>query len=82
MLVRVLYFAGVRDVTGRDEESLTLSDDVTTVGELERVLFRRYPALEAQSASLRFARNEAFADTRDAIEGGDVIAVIPPVAGG
>ena len=37
---------------------------------------------EGRLASVRFARNEEFAESRDAIAEGDVIALIPPVAGG
>jgi molybdopterin converting factor subunit 1 len=82
MAVRALYFAAVRDVTGLAEETLELPEDVRTVGELEVFLTRRYPALAAHAASLRYARNEAFAETSELLRDGDVIAVIPPVAGG
>ena len=82
MLVRTLYFAGVRDVTGVAEETLELPPDVRTVGGFETFLTRRYPGLAAHAASLRYARNEVFAEPTEALAEGDVLAVIPPVAGG
>jgi molybdopterin converting factor subunit 1 len=82
MRVRVLYFAGVRDVAGREEESLELPESVRTVGDFGPFLAARYPALGARLAVIRFARNEVFAEKGDAIADGDVVAVIPPVAGG
>ena len=39
-------------------------------------------ALGGRLIATRFARNEVFADESDAIASGDVIAIIPPVAGG
>ena len=82
MRVRVLYFAAVRDIAGREEETLELPGSVRSVQDVGLFLAARYPALEERLATLRFARNEAFADARENLVDGDVIAVIPPVAGG
>jgi molybdopterin converting factor subunit 1 len=82
MRVRVLYFAAVRDVTRLPEEPLELPGDVRTVGDFGSFLIARYPGLAARLPALRFARNEAFSDASEAVGDGDVIAVIPPVAGG
>jgi molybdopterin converting factor subunit 1 len=82
MMVRVLYFAAVRDVTTRGEESLDLPETVRTVEHFAGFLATRYPPLADRLRALRFARNEVFADAEDALAPGDVLAVIPPVAGG
>ncbi|UJR86118.1 molybdopterin converting factor subunit 1 [Sandaracinus amylolyticus] len=82
MRVTVLYFAGARDLAGRGEERVDVPDDVRTVGALAAWIEQRVPALAGRGASLRWARNEAFASMHDAIEEDDVIAIIPPVAGG
>jgi molybdopterin converting factor subunit 1 len=82
MRVRVLYFAAVRDVTAREEESLDLPETVRTVEDFADFLGTRYPPLVDRLRALRFARNEVFADAVDALAPGDVLAVIPPVAGG
>jgi molybdopterin converting factor subunit 1 len=82
MTVRILYFAGLRDAVGLSEETLALPDDVTTVDALAGHLAARHPAYAARRGHVRIARNEAFAADDEAISDGDVIALIPPVAGG
>jgi molybdopterin converting factor subunit 1 len=81
MRVRVLYFAAVRDLTGVDEEALEVEGG-TTIGALARVLEERRAELKGRLGAVRFARNEEFAGAADVLAEGDVVAVIPPVAGG
>lgn len=82
MTITVLYFAAVRDLVGVAEESLELPAAVVTIDDLSRHLRAIHPALEGRLQYVRFARNEEFAAAGDAIATGDVIALIPPVAGG
>jgi molybdopterin synthase sulfur carrier subunit len=82
MRVTVLYFAGMRDLAGRADEQMTLPAGVGTVGDFVRHLAGVLPGFAERRASVRVARNEAFADDADAIGDGDVLALIPPVAGG
>jgi|HubBroStandDraft_2_1064218.scaffolds.fasta_scaffold931375_2 molybdopterin converting factor subunit 1 len=82
MRVRALYFAAVREIAGLEEELILLPEPVRSVADFGAFLVARYPRLQAGAASLRFARNEVFAAPREAIAEGDVIAVLPPVAGG
>ncbi len=82
MKVTVLYFAAVRDLVGKDEEQLVLPAGVTTVGDLAGYLPTIHPPLGERMGYVRFARNEEFAQPSDALAEGDVIALIPPVAGG
>lgn len=82
MRIRVLYFAAVRDLAARSEEALDLPDDVRTIAALARHLETHVPALAGRLAQVRFARNEDFAAPEQALAEGDVIALIPPVAGG
>jgi len=82
MTVRVLYFAGLREALGLDEETLALPPEVTTVGALAGHLAARHAAYAARRGHVRIARNEAFATDDEAVADGDVIALIPPVAGG
>lgn len=78
----MLYFAGVRDLVGHPEEQLELPRDVGTVGELREHLQRLHPTLQGQLDGVRFALNESFVDLAAALGNEDVVAVIPPVAGG
>jgi hypothetical protein len=80
--LRVLYFAAVRDLAGVDEEAVTVPDDVTNIAQLRVWLEQYRSAFSGRLVATRFARNETFAQDGDAIAAGDVIAIIPPVAGG
>jgi molybdopterin synthase sulfur carrier subunit len=80
--ITVLYFAAVRDLVGRSEERLELPPHVTTIEALAAHLVEVHPALAGRLSPVRFARNEEFASVRDPVAQGDVIALIPPVAGG
>jgi molybdopterin synthase sulfur carrier subunit len=80
--LRVLYFAAVRDLVARDEESLDAPPSVRTVGDFAAWIATVHGALEGRMGSVRVARNEAFAAAGEALAEGDVLALIPPVAGG
>ena len=82
MVVRVLYFAGLRDALGISDEALELPSDVRTVGALADHLATRHRAYSERRSHVRLARNEAFAQDHELLSEGDVIALIPPVAGG
>jgi molybdopterin converting factor subunit 1 len=80
--ITLLYFAAVRELVGKDEESLDLPEGVSTIAELATFLARRDAALGVRLPSVRFARNESFAAKDERLEPGDIVALIPPVAGG
>jgi molybdopterin converting factor subunit 1 len=82
MTLRVLYFAGLRDALGLAEEAVELPPGVRTVGALADHLAERHPAYAARRGHVRIARNEAFAADDEVLADGDVVALIPPVAGG
>lgn len=82
MNITVLYFAAVREVVGVDEEPLVLPAGVTSIAALAEHLAAVHEPLRGRLGAVRFARNEEFAKPGDDIADGDVIALIPPVAGG
>jgi molybdopterin synthase sulfur carrier subunit len=82
MTLRILYFAGLRDALGVAEETLELPAGCGTVGALAELLAERHPTYRERRPHVRIARNEAFARDDEALADGDVIALIPPVAGG
>lgn len=82
MIIEVLYFAVLRDLTGSSEERIDVDESTTSLGDLLDVLSRKHPALAGRLASVRVARNETFATLDTPLAAGDVIALIPPVAGG
>lgn len=82
MTVRVLYFAVLRDLVGVREEQLELDDSRISLGDLLALLASRHPLLIGRLDQVRVARNESFAQLDERVEHRDVIALIPPVAGG
>lgn len=82
MTLEVLYFAVVRDRVGRDSERLQPPESVRTVAELASWLATRHPPLASALPHVRFARNLAFASGDERLADGDVVAIMPPVAGG
>jgi molybdopterin synthase catalytic subunit len=81
MRVQVLFFAVVRDRLGRDAEELELGTGATA-DDAWREAVRRHPQLGALRAVVRLAVNEEFAEGERVLADGDVVAIIPPVAGG
>jgi molybdopterin converting factor subunit 1 len=82
MTITVLYFAAVRDLVGIAEERVALPPEPMTIGELGRFLAVRHEPLVGRLGAVRFARNETFATNDEVLADGDVVALIPPVAGG
>ncbi|MEO6600763.1 MAG: molybdopterin converting factor subunit 1 [Polyangiaceae bacterium] len=81
-MVQVLYFAALRDLTGMNGEHVELPREVITVRDFMGYIQGARPALAGKLASVRVALDEAFAMDSDALSGAQVIALIPPVAGG
>jgi sulfur-carrier protein len=79
--VRMLAFAGAKDVLGAGEMELDLSAPCTAA-ELLAEVCRRYPALSPYRGSIRVAVNGTYANAGDPVTFGDEVALIPPVAGG
>ena len=80
--VLVLYFAALRDLTGRNDEELLLPEGVLTVRDFMTFIATARPVLAGKLASVRVALDEAFVNDSDILRGARVIALIPPVAGG
>ncbi len=84
-VVKLVYFAGVREVIGRSEETVELPDGIDDIGALRRLVGARGApwALLDDDRGWRFALNRDMADRADLpINDGDEIAVFPPVTGG
>ena len=75
--ITLLYFAALREATGKDQETCTTA--AHTVAELYAELQQRSPL---PAVPLRAARNHVFCDWHEALADQDTIAFIPPVAGG
>ena len=75
--ITLLYFAALREATGKDQENYATA--AHTIAELYTELQQRYAF---PTVPLRAARNHVFCDWHEAIAEQDIIAFIPPVAGG
>ena len=83
--MRVLYFAWMRERMGRSEEDLSPPPGVSTVGTLVDWLRARDAAgaaAFAETAIVRAAVNQEFAQPDTPVRDGDEVAFFPPVTGG
>jgi len=80
--ITVLYFAALRDLVQKSEERLELPARISTVELLVRHLESTRPELAGRFGSVRIAVNESFVTLEHALQSGDIVALIPPVAGG
>ena len=58
MIIEILYFAAVRDIVGKGQETMELSRDVRTVGALRAHLEHAFPVLRGRLDAVRWAKNE------------------------
>ena len=79
--VTVLYFAQAREESGTTEERFSMPAD-SSVGALVDRAVERHPALRRMKRTIQVALNEELARGDESLREGDVIALIPPVAGG
>ncbi|MEE4562862.1 MoaD/ThiS family protein [Paenibacillus polymyxa] len=77
-MIKLYYFAGLREETGKFEEMADLAGQ--TVGELYSWITDKYPDMPINST--RIAVNEEYALLTDVLQDGDIAAFIPPVSGG
>jgi molybdopterin converting factor subunit 1 len=82
MHVEVLYFAVLRELAGTSRERIEVDEATICLADLLVLLARRHPRLEGKLGAVRVAQNESFADLDARLAPNDVIALIPPVAGG
>ena len=81
-MIRVLYFAWLRERLGLAEEAFALPAGITSVAGLLGVMHSRFPAVFAEGAKIRCAVNQEIVGPEAAIAPGDEVAFFPPVTGG
>ena len=80
MRITVLYFASLADKAQQGQQQLDLADNIS-LSELYTQLQQQH-GFDLDTSKVRVAINDEFASWDDAINDGDTIAFIPPVAGG
>ena len=81
MKVRLLFFAVLRDVTGKRDDVLDLPEG-TRAADVWRLLRDEHRALRDYAPPPMTAVNESYVDADEVLRDGDELAFIPPVAGG
>lgn len=84
-MVKVLYFARLREVFGCDGEEVALPDGVCDVAGFTGTLRARgepWASELAAGRAYRVAVNHDMAGADTAVRDGDEIAIFPPVTGG
>ncbi|WP_456412841.1 molybdopterin converting factor subunit 1 [Thiolapillus sp.] len=84
-MIRVLYFASLRDRLGSSGEELELSENTRDISALKALLAQRgerWAAVFAEDELLLAAVNQEMAQADTPINDGDEIGFFPPVTGG
>ena len=81
MRVRLLYFAVLKDITGKSEAEVDVPEGAQA-NDLWQVLRRQHNELSAYTRPPMTAINESYASADTTLHEGDEVAFIPPVAGG
>ena len=83
-MIKLLYFASLREALGVSNEALELPAGVDSIGALRAHLAARGGEWQvfAVSKSLRAAVNQAMVGAEAGVAAGDEVAFFPPVTGG
>ena len=79
--VKVLYFGRAREAAGKNEEDFSLPS-ASSVGTLVELSVKAHRGLRVMHGAMRVAVNEEIAGEEERLADGDVVALLPPVAGG
>ena len=81
MIIKVLFFAQLKDVFGIGERTIEVQQG-RTVGEFVRFLFEETGVSRLKDLPILYSVNEDFADENQELKDQDTLALLPPVAGG
>lgn len=84
-MIRILYFARVREQLGRPGEDLPAAPGLTTAADIQAMLSARggtWAEVFGRDQGVLVAVNQVLARPEAAIADGDEVAFFPPVTGG
>jgi molybdopterin synthase sulfur carrier subunit len=82
-MIRLLYFARLREALGLAEESYAVDADGVKLASLMQALAQRgAPWDTVMQGTVRAAINQTIADPESLVRDGDEVAFFPPVTGG
>ncbi len=79
--LKVYFFANLRDMTGKKEQTFTLHEG-GCVQDLKKVVRDQFPSIVRYLPNIVTAVNQEFAFDEDPLHDGDEVAFFPPVSGG
>lgn len=85
MQIQLRFFASVREKLGTGQETLVVSPDVKTVGDVLALLRTRggvWAEVLAEGRALRMAYDQEMVEANAALAAGGELAFFPPVTGG
>jgi molybdopterin synthase catalytic subunit len=81
MRIRVLLFGQLKDIVGRQEDSLELEPGAKLTSVVS-YYGSRFPGFRSLAGSIACSLNEEYASGSDLLHDGDEVALLPPVSGG
>ncbi len=84
MQIHLKFFASLREAVGTSSETLTVSADIQTAGQVRELLRARggvWSEALAEGRALRVAVNQEMADASARLSEGCELAFFPPVTG-
>ena len=84
-MIKILYFAWVREQVGKGEEQIALPENVTTVGHLLKWMRGRGDVFSEtfnEASRICVAVNQEHANLDNVVRENDEVAFFPPVTGG
>jgi MoaD family protein len=81
MQITVNFYSYFRDLTGATEATETIEAN-STIADLLKQLFKRFPKLEAMQNSMLVAVGLEYAARDHPLQEGDQVSLFPPVQGG
>ena len=81
MMIKIMFFATLRDYVGAKTVELEIPKDTTVAG-LKETLVKKYPKMILAQNSMMAAINREFAADEQVIPVDAEIAMFPPVSGG
>lgn len=82
MKIEVHYYAAARELAGCQSSTFEFGADRIPQSELRGAVADRFPSLRAFVERMRLAVNGDFVESTQALQDGDRVDVLPPVAGG
>jgi molybdopterin synthase catalytic subunit/molybdopterin converting factor small subunit len=81
MRIRVLLFGQLKDIIGRQEDSLELEPGVSLSAVMTHYA-QRFPVFQGLTASIACSINQEYAPLSSVLHEGDEVGLLPPVSGG